>query len=344
MYAAGVTCSDCHDVHTASHHNEGNGVCLSCHSPAGNPDFPTLRLAEYDSPEHHFHEMGSAGAQCVSCHMIERVYMGVDGRHDHSFRVPRPDLSIATGAPNACTDCHAAEGPFWAQEALEAWFPDSAYRGAHFATDFAAWRGGDYTGTEAMAEIALSDQPGIVRATALEMLAPQATPELAAALAPLLQDPDPLVRANAAPVQRMAPPEDMVARILPLLSDPVRVVRNAAAREMLGAPVPRLSERQQAALGAAMSEWQLTLAATADFPETQLVLGGIALTTRNLPGALASFREAVRMDPQMIQAWSMIVRLEAASGRVEEARRALDDALALNPGDSALEALADQLP
>ena len=35
--------------------------------------------------------------------------MAVDQRHDHSFRVPRPDLSIRTGTPNACTACHIDE-------------------------------------------------------------------------------------------------------------------------------------------------------------------------------------------------------------------------------------------
>lgn len=32
--------------------------------------------------------------------------MVVDPRRDHSFRVPRPDLSVKIGTPNACTGCH----------------------------------------------------------------------------------------------------------------------------------------------------------------------------------------------------------------------------------------------
>ena len=43
--------------------------------------------------------------------MPERVYMGVDWRRDHSFRVPRPDLFAQTDAPDACTDCHAERSP-----------------------------------------------------------------------------------------------------------------------------------------------------------------------------------------------------------------------------------------
>ena len=62
MYARGVRCSDCHDPHAAELRAEGNAVCTQCHSPAGNPGFPTLRRAAYDDPAHHFHAPGSPGA------------------------------------------------------------------------------------------------------------------------------------------------------------------------------------------------------------------------------------------------------------------------------------------
>ncbi len=345
MYDKGVTCSNCHDVHTAGHIAEGNGICTTCHSPAENPEFPTLRLAEYDTPDHHFHEDGTDGAQCVSCHMIERVYMGVDGRHDHSFRVPRPDLTIATGAPNACTDCHASEGPYWADDALKERFPDSAYRGDHFALAFHAARTGADNQAANLVEISLSDTlPGIVRATALEMLTPMADPDIAAATAPMLTDPDPQVRALAVGLQRAAPPTEFIERVLPLLEDVSRSVRIAAAREMLGAPIARMPERYNVMLQRAMGEWQQTLASQTDFPETQLVMGGIALTTRNLDGAMSAFREAVRIDPQLINAWSMIVRLEAATGDETAARASLAEALAANPDNPDLTALEQQLP
>ncbi|PRY26807.1 cytochrome c554/c'-like protein [Aliiruegeria haliotis] len=345
MYQKGVVCSDCHDVHAAKHHLEGNGVCLTCHSPAGNPDFPSLKIADYDTPEHHFHESGSEGAQCKACHMIERDYMGIDGRRDHSFRVPRPDLTIATGSPNACTDCHATEGPYWAQAELEKRFPESEYRGPHFATTFHAANQGQVDVSANLLEIAMAEtMPGIVRATAMELLQPYQSAEVADAVVPALEDADPMVRAYALALQRAAPATEMVPRLLPLLEDPTRLVRIAAAREMLSAPIARLPEQYQRPLSAATSEWQSSLAVTADFPETHIVLGGIGLTTRNIASALASFREAVRIDPQMAQAWVMIVRLEAATGNEDGARAALAEALAQLPDDPGLLSLQAQLP
>jgi hypothetical protein len=96
MYAAGVTCSDCHDPHSLDTRNRGgNATCASCHSPA-----------RFDTPEHHHHERASTGASCVACHMPARTYMGVDARRDHSMRIPRPDPSVALGTPNVCNGCH----------------------------------------------------------------------------------------------------------------------------------------------------------------------------------------------------------------------------------------------
>ncbi len=97
MYHKGIRCTDCHDPHSAKPKHDGNKLCTSCHQhPAG----------KYDTPLHHHHKEGGTGASCVACHMPTTTYMEVHVRHDHSLRVPRPDLSVALGTPNACTACH----------------------------------------------------------------------------------------------------------------------------------------------------------------------------------------------------------------------------------------------
>jgi hypothetical protein len=337
MYARGVACTDCHDAHSAERVAEGNAVCTQCHSPAGNPRFPTLPLAEYDTSEHHFHEAGSAGAQCKSCHMIDRVYMGIDWRRDHSFRVPRPDLSLETGAPNACTDCHDDRTAAWAAEAVGEWYPDSTHRGAHFSQVIAPARQNPVGQVEGLVGIVEhEDLPGIVRATALELLAQAGTPEIAERMAPALSDSDPLVRAAAVPVQRAANQTDLLGRIVGLLEDPVKAVRIAAAREFLALRIAHMPENYTRALNGAMTEWQRALYANADFPEMQMVLAGIGLTTRNMPAALTAFGEAVELDPQLVQAWTMMVRIHVALGDREAALATLEQAIKANPDDVSL--------
>ena len=344
MYAQGVRCGNCHDVHTAGLKAEGNALCTQCHSPEGNAEFPVLRLAEYDDPAHHFHEAGSEAAQCKSCHMVERVYMQVDGRRDHSFRIPRPDLSVETGTPNACNDCHTDRSPAWAAEQVANRYPDSAHRGRHYGQVIALGRADPAQSKEALAELAEdSSLPGIVRATALNLVAAVSDAETAARLGPLLEDNDPLVRAAAVPVQRGADPQDKVLRLLSLLSDPVKTVRIAAAREFLDAGVARLPRETDRALKSALAEWQESMRVNFDFPESQMVIGGTGLILRNLRGALFAFREATLLDPQLVQAWRMIITLEVALGNRGGAEKALEEALASNPNNALLESIAQQL-
>jgi tetratricopeptide (TPR) repeat protein len=93
------------------------------------------------------------------------------------------------------------------------------------------------------------------------------------------------------------------------------------------------------ALAKARAEWADALRLRADYPETQLQMGGAALQARNFVGAVAAFEQAVTLDPQLVDAWSMVVRLHAAMGDAEAARAALARALTANPGDSRLLAL-----
>ncbi len=97
MFHQGIRCTDCHDPHSARIKFDDNRLCTSCHQhPAG----------KYDSPSHHRHKDGSTGAKCIECHMPSTTYMAIDARRDHSLRIPRPDLSVDLGTPNACTACH----------------------------------------------------------------------------------------------------------------------------------------------------------------------------------------------------------------------------------------------
>ena len=344
MYARGVGCLDCHDAHSATLRAENNAVCTQCHSLAGNPEFPTVRRADYDDPAHHFHPEGSAGAQCASCHMIERVYMGNDGRRDHSFRIPRPDLSAETGAPDACTDCHADRTAAWAAEQIAAWYPAGTHRGPHYGQTLAAGRADpDAAGPDLAALAADPEQPGIVRATALWLLEGTADPALVNRSAEFLADPDPLVRAAAAGVQRTASPQARPQRLAPLLSDPVRSVRIATARAMLGTSPAGLPAETAEAMQAAMGDWRGSMANRLDFPETHLQFGGMALTMRNPQAAEAAFREVVRMDPQRTDAWAMLVRIAAATRGPDAAGNVLDEARAINPDDETLRQVAEAL-
>jgi predicted CXXCH cytochrome family protein len=333
MYARGVRCTDCHDPHSGDLVAEGNAICTQCHGPAGKPGFPTLELATYDSPDHHRHATGSRGAQCVSCHMAARTYMIVDPRRDHAFRVPRPDLSAKLGTPNACTGCHDDKSDAWAAAQVAGWYPEGRAGTPHFAETFAAARKSiDARTGDALIAIANDRQrPAIVRATALDHLSTVADPTLADRVALLLEDENELVRRAAVVVQDAAPGPVRAQRLVPLLADPLRMVRIAAGRSLVGLPIARLPDRTRRAMQAAVGEYQRSLLATADFPETQMNLAGLAFGFRNLPAAKEALRTALAMDPQLGDAWLMLARVAAAEGRLEDARATVEQGIAALP-------------
>lgn len=110
MFKAGVICSDCHNPHTLELKQDDNAVCLQCHKPS-----------EYQKEKHTGHPIKSDASKCVSCHMPETNFMHIDGRRDHSFRVPNPLISEAYGAPNACLNCHSDKNNMWSKSKIESW-------------------------------------------------------------------------------------------------------------------------------------------------------------------------------------------------------------------------------
>ena len=113
MYANNVKCNDCHNVHSLELKFEGNALCTQCHEPS-----------DYDSKKHHFHQINTQASECITCHMPGRYYMGNDFRRDHSFRVPRPDLTVKFDVPNTCNEsgCHDDQSPEWAAKAVNTWY------------------------------------------------------------------------------------------------------------------------------------------------------------------------------------------------------------------------------
>ena len=218
MYRAGVTCSDCHDPHSAGLLVEGNGLCARCHVSA-----------TFDAPQHHHHLAGSPGAYCVDCHMPARNYMVVDPRRDHGFRVPRPDLSERLGTPNACTGCHDDQEPAWATQMVADWYGDDLRSRPQFADALEAGRArGTGSGAKLLAAAEDVENLGIVRATALSLLPRPLGRSALTALERAASDTDPLVRRTVAETLAALPPV-VAARLGPaLLQDPVLTVRLAA--------------------------------------------------------------------------------------------------------------------
>jgi tetratricopeptide (TPR) repeat protein len=327
MNHAGVTCSDCHEPHSLKLRAEGNGVCLQCHA-----------ADRFDTPSHHFHEAGSDATQCVECHMPAKHYMVVDPRRDHSFRIPRPDLSVKIGTPNACNQCHTDKSPQWAAAALRQRLGHDPKGYQDYAeTLHAARTGASDAGSRLEALLRATDQPAIARATAAEALGQRLTPDTFPSLMQAMQDADPLVRASALEATDAVPPEQRWEAAHALLRDPVRVVRALAAETLADVPPGQVPSAERADLDLASSEYLAAQQLNADEPGSQVNLGNFLSAKGDVAGAEHAYREALAIDPGWIPAIVNLGDLYRQSGRDAEGESLLRDALERYPAAASLQ-------
>jgi len=244
MYARGVRCSDCHDVHSIRRIREGNDLCLQCHRGSRlrwqEASLFTRKPGRRENLSRSkdgtvLFEVGT-GALCEQCHMPGRTYMGIDYRPDHSFRIPRPDLTVKIGTPNACARCHLDKPAQWFEDAMTRWYGQKER--SHYGTILDAGR---RHRPEAAAELAsLADDrlyPTIVRATALSLLSSYDPKKTREAFSRALSDEESLIREAA--VRHLPEPDSnkRLALLSPMLYDPVRGVRIEAAARLAEIPV-----------------------------------------------------------------------------------------------------------
>lgn len=328
MYEKGVRCTDCHDPHSLELRAEGNMLCSQCHDSK-----------VYDRIEHHHHAPDSEAAQCVSCHMAARTYMVVDPRHDHSFRVPRPDLSVTDGTPNACSGCHADQTAQWAADAVAKWYGEDRRDEPHWGSAFAAVREGRSDAWLRLAEIAVDrETPGIVRGTALEEIGMRGavTPQGVEAIREGVADPDDWVRLGAVRGGDAIDPRERFDVLGPLLRDPRRAVRVEAARMLASATALGIPDSFREAYDAAFGEFVAMQQANAERDSAHVNLG-IAYSRRgNLDAAVAAYREAMRVAPESPVGPVNLADLYRATGNEAEADAVLLAALERNPDNPEL--------
>ncbi len=128
MYTHGVTCSGCHDVHGTANDADllkpASTLCLTCHGPNSNngPHSATIE-------QHTHHKAGSAGSECVGCHMprIAKTVGNVNVR-SHTFKFIPPSMTAKFKMPNSCNSCHTDKTTAWAVEELKKWPEVSPWR------------------------------------------------------------------------------------------------------------------------------------------------------------------------------------------------------------------------
>ena len=317
MHRAGVVCTNCHEPHSAQLRAPGNSLCVQCH------------LADYyNQPTHHHHSEESSGALCVNCHMPSKIYMGVHERRDHSLRIPRPDLSVSLGTPNACNQCHKDKSPAWAAEAMISWNGKKIARN-DFSAIANAWQDSASSSDNLLAALS-SPASGIVKSSLLSLLPPEESSRRLETLAVAAGDADGTVRMAAGrALSGLSSPSALTLGVN-LLNDPLRAVRIEAARALNGMPHSTLTDPQKERLIIVTEELIQAELASAERPESHINLAALYSDQNNMNRAEQELKTALRLDSNFVPALVNLADLYRFEQRDSEAepllRRAVKQA------------------
>ena len=322
MYARNVKCSNCHNPHSGKLVLTGNQVCLQCHSKT------------FDSPTHHFHQTNTTGSECINCHAPGKYYMGNDLRYDHSFRVPRPDLSVQYATTNACNNCHKDKSPKWASEAIVKWYgPKRKY---HFAEDLIP---GSLLNDKSEGHLTklINDTavPNIIKATAIHYLGSIPTQSSINTILSSLSHKDAQIRYESLKsllnVSSAIPDKNVIAS---MLTDKVRSVRIAAAELMGSIGTDKLSDEYLVAYKNAKTELESHLLFNADFAHGNIALADHYARNNDYASAERFYFRALKKDSLANLARLNLAILYNTQGKNQEALNTLKKAIHTDPNNS----------
>ncbi len=326
MYQQGVLCNDCHESHSMRVYARDNTLCYRCH-----------KYETYGVRGHHFHNPDSTGASCVECHMPERTYMVVDPRRDHSMRIPRPDLTIDLGSPNACNKCHKDKDAGWARAAVRKWYGPDIENRPQYGRVFAAARRHDTAAFNGLATLLTdAEKPAIVRATAAVELGNYLNREVVRLLHDVTHDRIPLMRYAALNALAGAPPDLRLSAARHLLDDPVRLIRTEAARLLIDIQSDILTGSERDAFESASREYLAIQYFNADQPAAQLNLGVYFVHQGNYRKAENAYLRAIDQEPGLAFAYINLADLYRLQNRDDEGIKLLETAIEKIPGNTDL--------
>ncbi|WP_299079318.1 cytochrome c3 family protein [uncultured Paraglaciecola sp.] len=315
MYKAGVTCLDCHDSHSMKLKASGNGLCLQCHSSE-----------EYQQQSHTGHALDSEAGQCVSCHMPETTYMGVDERRDHSFKIPRPDLSQRYNTPNVCINCHTDKDNLWAKNSLEKRH-GPAKTLPHGERLFIELMHQGFLPLgqhlKLINDLSLSE---IKRASAILLLVNSTQILTDSVVKPWVESNENLIRLATAQVGHLLNTEQKLKSYKLLLADNYKAIRVAAANHVI-----RIGLQDSTAFNQAFKELIDSTLVSSWRGEGNLNLSQIHTQLNQPTAAIDALQHSIKVDPYFAPSYVNLAEMHRARGNVKREKQVLDTGLENNP-------------
>lgn len=323
MSSSGVSCTHCHDSHTAKVFTLDNALCAQCHLPT-----------EFDTQAHTLHKENTSGSQCIDCHMPYTTYMGVDNRRDHAFRVPNPWVSEAFGNKDVCVECHTDKNSQWSQMQLEqkreAIFGDFSDIGPAVLLNQQQPKQGQANIRKWVRDLR---QPEMRRAVLVTYLDVHQADNLET-LFQLSSDPSYLVKLAVLQVLERA---DFAAQVqigFGLLYDENKNVRLEAIQLLAPALRQSIPQEARAPLEEKLRESIATYQAQQDLLSAQLALGDLAYKVGNIAQAKVQYENAIQIEPAFLPAKVNLASILRESGELKASKSLLHQVLDVEPNQA----------
>lgn len=326
MADKGVSCSNCHNPHSTKLLLPEEVLCNQCHLPSS-----------YMPNNHTFHSENSEASKCTTCHMPETMYMQVDLRRDHSWKIPRPDLSKQIGTPNVCGSCHDDKDDEWADNMLKQWFPNSVYRNQpHFAIAFYAADINHRSAVEALSYIAQdTNQSDIIRGSALQRLGTSKAHEAVVALRQGVKHESELVRIGT--IQGSAALSFSERwRILETLLDDVSLSVRAEAAGALVTYWREMNPLEKERLARPLLDYIQIQELNSDRGFARTNLGNVYRSQRKFEQAIDAYLRAIDIEPYFPNSYVNLADLYRGQGREKLAFDTLLNGIEAQPDSATL--------
>ena len=256
--------------------------------------------------------------------------MGNDIRHDHNFYVPRPDLSVEYGTPNACNACHTNKSAQWAANAVVQWYGKE--RAPHFAENLlkGSKQQGEYSITALRSLLNSKTTPDIIRAAAVYYLGNMPSEASFALIKKELRAADPQTRYRAVIAIADYPLEQYEADLLPLLTDKVKAVRMVMANALLTHRDLQTCNTY-AGFGQAHNDYKTFVLSQADFPLGSATAGDYFVKVNDRDNAIHFYERALTKDKNLNYIRLNLATLYNSRGANEKAEAVLKEALRYEP-------------
>lgn len=263
--------------------------------------------------------------------------MGVDARRDHSIRIPRPDISLSIGSPNACTQCHEDKSDAWAYDALQTWGVNGRFTDLSLAKARHSADRGDMRALPTLESVVTDNsQSDLMRASIIEQLGNLGSRQLPNAAAMLLRSDSPVLRASAVRALRGVEPVQRYLMLRPFIRDRSLSVRMEVAQLLAGIPASELRAQDIADLEPLFEEYLAVQNDHLDMPSVQLQLANFWIDRDDSTKATAALEEALRLNSQLEPAIVNLVDILRRDDKNEEASALLSRSIERIPESGSL--------